>query len=176
MKIKILLSLQLFFLPGRDKDLSAPLQKFIYKFSVNSRICSFISQSVSLVPQPLPKRVLHEVRSTASFFQFSVSSRFFKERVHSCLRRLPHLLVTSSLYFSLYDVFQKSVPTQDVTNPVSLPSFYCMQDIPLLLDPVQYFIIFHTIGPADLNPSPAPHFKTFDVFLIYFRKSEVSAP
>jgi len=26
-----------------------------------------------------------------------------------------------------------AVPTQDVTNPVSLPSIYCMQDIPLFL-------------------------------------------
>jgi hypothetical protein len=35
---------------------------------------------------------------------------------------------------------------------------------------LQYLIISHTIGPIDLYPSPAPHFKTFQVFLIYFPK------
>jgi hypothetical protein len=34
-------------------------------------------------------------------------------------------------------MFQKAVSTQDVTNPVSLSSFYCMYDIPLLLDVIR---------------------------------------
>jgi hypothetical protein len=34
---------------------------------------------------------------------------------------------------NLYAVFEKAVSTQDVTNPVSLSSLYCMYDIPLLL-------------------------------------------
>jgi len=56
-----------------------------------------------------------------------------------------------------------------VTNPVSLPFTYFLQDIPLLLDSMQHFFISHTIGPIDLlRPSPAPHFKTFKVFLISF--------
>jgi hypothetical protein len=47
-----------------------------------------------------------------------------------------------------------------VTNPVSLSSFYCMYDIPLLLD--SYFVISHTIGPTDrLHPLSAPHLKKF---------------
>ena len=33
-------------------------------------------------------------------------------------------------------MFMKEVPTQDETNPVRLSSFYCMQDIPTLLDPM----------------------------------------
>jgi len=37
-------------------------------------------------------------------------------------------------------MFQKAVPTQDVTNPVSLPSSYRLQHIPLHLDYMQYFI------------------------------------
>jgi hypothetical protein len=46
-----------------------------------------------------------------------------------------------------------------------------MYDIPLLLDSVQYFFISHTIGPTDLlHSSPAPHFKTFQILLIYFPK------
>jgi hypothetical protein len=32
------------------------------------------------------------------------------------------------------------------------------------------FSISHTIGLTVLHPSPAPHFKTFRVFLIYFPK------
>ena len=42
---------------------------------------------------------------------------------------------------SFNNVFQKAVSTQVVTNPVSLPSFYFMQDIPLLLNSTQYFFI-----------------------------------
>ena len=35
----------------------------------------------------------------------------------------------------------------------------------------KYFFLSHTIGPADiLNPPQGPHFKTFQVFLIYFPK------
>jgi len=34
-------------------------------------------------------------------------------------------------------MFYKEVSTQDVTKPVSLPSFNCKQDIPLLLDSMQ---------------------------------------
>jgi len=67
-------------------------------------------------------------------------------------------------------MFYKAVHTQDVTNPASIPSFYCLYDIPRRLDSLQYFI-FHTIGPTGLlHPSPAPHFKTFQLFLIYFPK------
>ena len=58
-----------------------------------------------------------------------------------------------------------------VTNPVSLPPFYCMSDIPVPLESTQHFFISHMIGPNYLlNPSPAPHFKTFQVLLIYFLK------
>jgi len=49
-------------------------------------------------------------------------------------------------------MFQKAIFSQDVTNPVTLPSFYCMQDIPVLLDSVSHFFISHTTCPADLHP------------------------
>jgi hypothetical protein len=40
-----------------------------------------------------------------------------------------------------------------------------------VLDSVSFFFISHTIGPIDLlHPSPAPHFKTFQVFLVLFTK------
>ena len=35
---------------------------------------------------------------------------------------------------------------QDVTNPVSLSYLYCMCNIPVFLDSVQYFFFWHTIG------------------------------
>ena len=64
--------------------------------------------------------------------------------------------------FPLNNLFQKAVPTQDVTNPVRLPSCYYMQDIARLLNSMQYYCTYHTIGPTDLlHPSPAPHFNTF---------------
>jgi hypothetical protein len=51
---------------------------------------------------------------------------------------------------------------QDVTNPVSLSYFYCMWDIPVLLDSVQYFLIYHTIDLTDLlHSSPTPHFNIY---------------
>jgi len=50
-----------------------------------------------------------------------------------------------------------------------------MYDIPLL-DSVQYFISY-TIIPTDiLHPSPAPHVKIFQVFLIHFPKSMGKKP
>ena len=43
-----------------------------------------------------------------------------------------------------------------------------MQDIPVLLDSTRYLFISVTIGPPDLHhPSPAVHFKTFQVLLIH---------
>ena len=42
----------------------------------------------------------------------------------------PNLFGASSHRITLY----KAVPTQYVTNPDSLPSFYFMQDMPFLLD------------------------------------------
>jgi hypothetical protein len=55
------------------------------------------------------------------------------------------------------------------TRPIQLSFqlFYFMYCIPFLLGCVWHFI-FHTIEPADLHPSPAPHFKMFKVFLFYF--------
>jgi len=71
-----------------------------------------------------------------------------------------------SVYLSFNNVFQKAVTMQDVTNMLRFPSFLCTQDIPLLLDSL-LLLISHTIGPNDLlHPSPAPHFKAFQLFLI----------
>jgi len=70
----------------------------------------------------------------------------------------------------LHIVFQKTVPTQEVTNPLTLPMFIaCMM---FSIDSRHYCLAFDTIGPNDLHPSPAPQFKTFKVFLIYFPVSK----
>ena len=79
-------------------------------------------------------------------------------------------------YIICNNLFQKAVPTQDVANTVSFPSFYFMHYIPLLPDSMHYFFIFHTIGATDLHPSPAPHFKSLELFLITFQSVQVSAP
>jgi hypothetical protein len=50
-----------------------------------------------------------------------------------------------------------------------------MWDVAFLLDCVLYFI-FHVIGPTDLHISPAPTFKTLEVFYYIFGNVEVSAP
>ena len=76
-----------------------------------------------------------------------------------------------SLYISLNNMFQKAVPMQDVTNQVTRPSFYYMQDIPLLLDSWQYFFISNTICPTDiLHPFPAPHLKKIALISDLFTK------
>ena len=86
------------------------------------------------------------------------------------LNAIKYLLTFASsssrpFYFFL-NVFQKAVATQDATNPVAVSSLHYMQYIPVLLDCMQHFFISHTIGPTDpLNPSPAPQFDTFQLFL-----------
>jgi hypothetical protein len=100
-------------------------------------------------------------------FQCAVSPRFLKV--------IQWLLTSSSsssghfylsFYISFKNVFYKTVPTQEVTNSVSLPSFlpsvYCMKKIPFLLDCVS-FLFFRTTSPNELL-SPASKFKTFQAF------------
>ena len=90
--------------------------------------------------------------------QLPASSHFFKFN-----QQLLMSSSSSSPFFCLFlnEVFQKTVRTQDMNNPVSLPSVYCLQDVPSLIDSVHYFF-FHTIYPTDLlKPSLAQHFKTF---------------
>jgi len=64
---------------------------------------------------------------------------------------------------------RRPVPTQEVTNVIGSTLFYRCQYVPLLLDYKSYFFIFQTIGLNDLvHPSRALHFKTFNLFMIYF--------
>jgi hypothetical protein len=71
-------------------------------------------------PWLLPKRVLHRVRTKLFLFQLPMSSL--------SLKSIQQLLTSSSSFSGLFDisfnsVFYNAVPTQDLTNPVSLLSF-----------------------------------------------------
>jgi hypothetical protein len=72
-----------------------------------------------------PKASSLTMWSSASSFKVQCSL-FSLRSSTSCLPLLPRLYVTSSLYLSPNIVFKKAVPTQDVTNPVSLSPFYCL--------------------------------------------------
>ena len=97
--------------------------------------------SLATRPQPLPKRILHTVLSSASSFNFQYPVVLIRP-LCSCLRLLPRLPATSnpSLYLSVNNVLQKAVPTQYVTNPFDLPSFQCIWDKHFLIDIVKHFI------------------------------------
>ena len=86
----------------------------------------------------------------------------------SCLHLLPCLSISSHFF---NHTFLRASPVQYVTNPVSFPSFYCMQEVCFLLGCMQYFLIFRMISPAGhFQHSTIPHFKTFNIFLICFLK------
>ena len=96
-------------------------------------------------PQPVPKTVLHTARPSDPAFNsqhllFSLSSSC------SCLRLLSLLPVTPVLTFIFHSItcFYKAVTTQDVTNPVSLPSFF-FQRINLLATDFFFFSNFSTL-------------------------------
>ena len=82
--------------------------------------------------------------SKASSSQSAIQSFLRQMRVFSPVLQVIQQLPTSSsssschfyppFYLSFNNPLQKAVSTQNVTNPVSLPFSYFMQDIPLLLD------------------------------------------
>jgi hypothetical protein len=61
---------------------------------------------------------------------------------------------------------------QDVTNPASLPYFYCLHDVGCRTDPLSQILFFPAIGPTDLHPYPAPHLK--NMFLVSFHIFAIS--
>jgi len=108
--------------------------------------------------QPLPKRVRHTVRSTAS--SFNVQYFLISMLSSSYLRLLSHLSVRS--VFPSITCFR----TQFLHTmwPIYL-AFLCFTVCRIFLSPSTLCNIcsfFYAIGPTDLlHPSPAPHFKTF---------------
>ena len=105
---------------------AAAFVRHVFIRFIHSFIHSFIPQSVLRQVHNFFKRVLHTVRSSASPFNFQPPLLSFKSS-SSCLFLLPCLPVTSILpIFPSIVCFSKEVPTQDVTDPISLPSSSCM--------------------------------------------------
>jgi hypothetical protein len=69
-------------------------------------------------PRPLPKRVLHRVRSIASSFKI----RFFRVSIHYLVTSLPSS--SRPFYLSFSNFVLESSSHTNVTNPFSLPSKY----------------------------------------------------
>ena len=102
------------------------MYSYIHTFRTLSHDRSIASSKASPPPTTAMQCVL---------FKFSVSCLLLK--INKWLLTFPSSPsrhVCPSLYLPFKDVYQKTVPMQDVTNPVSLPSMYCMYDIPLLLE------------------------------------------
>ena len=138
------------------------------EFVVIHPICYFTTG-----PKLLPKTVIQ-----CFLCQFPLSSRFCKV-IQLLLKSSSFHHLCPSLYISTNNVFQKEVPTQDVANLIILPHFHYtrMQDVTVPLDYMQHFLISDINGPTELlHPSPAPHFKTVQVFMTYFAKFPVSLP
>ena len=108
---------------------AAASEMLVHSFIHSLIIHSFIHSVVWLTtgPQPFPKRVFHRVRSSLPL-SVSSTSRFLVG-AYVFVLIFPSLL---SFYLSFNHVLQKIVPTQDLTNPVSLLYFYYMYDIALL--------------------------------------------
>jgi len=91
----------------------------------------------------------------------------------SCLHLLPPLPIISilhSIFLSIMCFIRqflcKMWPTQ---HPVRINFFLILRSTVLSSLTMYYIFIFHMISPTDfLHPSPASHFKTFQLFLTYF--------
>ena len=134
---------------------TADTRKLLYKIP-------FFHSSASLTTglQPLPLPVPHTVRSGAnsSNFQYPL---FFLRSSRSCLRfsLVFSSLPTYFLYFLQSRVSEGSSYAR-CDPPVSLPSFYYMQDIYLLLS-LPNISSLHTrsVQLISLHPSPATYFR-----------------
>ena len=77
---------------------------------------------------PVPKWVLHRVRSSPSSFNLPYPL-FFLRSSNSCLSLLPRLPITSvlpSFFPSIKFFFLNLLSTQDLTCPTNLHSLYCL--------------------------------------------------
>jgi len=97
---------------------------------------SNVTTGVSLQNSSIPYSVLRHVHRFSKASSPSSAIQCFLSQIpiwpsltssSSCLRLLPHSRhFLPPTYISPNNAFQKAVPTQDLTKPVSLPSFYCM--------------------------------------------------
>jgi hypothetical protein len=121
--------------------------------------------------KPLPKRALHIVRSRASSFTWQYP--FLSLRSSTSFQRLLPRLPTSYIPFFIFpsiiccrwQFLRKMWPIQLAFRLlVSCRIFLCSLTLNNIV------LISHMIGLTDIfHPSPAPHFKTFQMFLIVCR-------
>ena len=134
----------------------------------------FIHSAVCLTtnPEPLPKRVFHTVRSSASSFDFHYPF-FSLNSSSSCPSSLPRLSVISILpsIFRSITYFRRQFLHK--LWPIQLAFLLCtlcrLFLCSLTLSNTSSFL---TRSVQLIYPSPAPHSKMFQVFLIYFLKCQ----
>ena len=131
---------------------------FIHSLS-HSAVC------LTTGPYPLPKPVLHRVRSCVFFFNFQHSLVSFRSS-SSWLPPHPRLPVTVIIPSTLASITCVRKQFQSKMWPIQLAF--------LLFIVSEIFLTFLTLcktslltEPVQIHPSPAPLFKTFQVFVIY---------
>ena len=135
----------------------------------NNRINAFIHSVLYLTtsPTPHPKSVLHPQRRSMSSLNFQYP--FFSLRLSSsrgCLRFLPRLLVTSVLLSVFPSVTSFRRQFLRKMWPIQLAFLLCIAvcTIFLFLSLCDSSSLLNKIGSTDhLHPSPAPHFKTYQI-------------
>jgi hypothetical protein len=97
--------------------------KSTWKYACRLSLSSFILQSVLRQVHSLLQSDFSTECELVFLLQFPVSSHF-----HKVIQKLLKSSSSSSRHFcvSFNHVFQKADPTQDMTNPFSLPSFNCI--------------------------------------------------
>ena len=145
---------------------------------IHSFRCLSLDKSITYFKASSPHSAIQCFR-----FQFPEPSRSLKATQQirpSSSSSSRHFFASFYLFFNT--VFQKTLPTPDMTNPVSLASFYCKQDIPFHLDCMQYRIsrpIRRTYFPkkCDLNSTCVLcaegkyYFQTYKYPYIYYTTS-----
>jgi len=117
-------------------------------------------------PKPLPKRALHIVRSRASSFKWEYPLLSLRSS-SSFLRLLPRLPVTSIPPFIFPSITRCRRQFLRKTWPIRF-AFCLRKSCRIFLCSLTLSNTSHTISPTDLfHPSPAPHFKNFQLFLIW---------
>jgi len=126
----------------------------------------FLHSVVCLLP-----KLLHTVRFSASFYsvRYPLVSLISSSSCSCLLPRLPVICVLLSILPSRTCFRRKYLRQMWPIDLAFLPFIVCKTFVPVL-DSVYYFFISHTIGPAVLDTSPAPHSKPSQVFPICFPK------
>ena len=160
---------------------TCPTRRILYnqytKFHSNCNIFNNISpRSLSYDRATVSSKANPPNSTTQCFlFQFPAYFHFLK---------ITQSLLTSSssfpfhfypyIYFSFNNMSSKVVPTQDMTNPTTLSSFYC---VGYSYPPWIYVILPHFLHDRFKWPSPSfsSIFQNLQLFRIYFPKCEVVA-